>query len=107
MASQSKHRAARKQRGVKQQRRRRRRWRLKRRQGVRRALHELKGQVQKVVQKADSLAFYNLLSSPQLLEKLESLLPQYRERKYPPLVTLAMFLGQVLSADASLQKVVN
>lgn len=38
---------------------------------------------------------------------LEALLPEYRERKYPPTVALAMFLGQVLSADSSCQKAVN
>lgn len=67
----------------------------------------LKKQVQKVVKKVDSLVFFNLLTSPQLLETLESLLPVFRERLYPPTVTLAMFLGQVLSADGSCQNAVN
>jgi hypothetical protein len=61
----------------------------------------------KQVQKVDANHFFNLLTSPQLLEPVEALLPAYRERKYPPTVTLAMFLGQVLSADGSCQKVVN
>jgi hypothetical protein len=51
--------------------------------------------------------FFNLLTGPELLEPLEALLPEYRERKYPPTVTLAMFLGQVLSADGSCQNAVN
>ena len=51
--------------------------------------------------------FFNLITSPQLLELLEALLPEYRERRYPPTVTLAMFSGQVLRADGSCQNAVN
>jgi len=61
----------------------------------------------KYVQKVDANHFFNLLTSPQLLEIVEALLPEYRERKYPPTACLAMFLGQVLSADSSCQKAVN
>ncbi len=42
-----------------------------------------------------------------MLEPLEALLPEYRERKFSPTVTLAMFLGQVLRADGSCQNAVN
>ena len=55
----------------------------------------------------EAVDFFNLLTGPELLEPLEALLPEYRERKYPPTVTLAMFLGQVLSADGSCQNAVN
>lgn len=51
--------------------------------------------------------FFNLLTSPQLLELVESHLPEHRERLYPPTVTLSMFLGQVMSADDSCQNAVN
>jgi len=61
----------------------------------------------KQVEKVDANHFFNLLTSPQLLEAVEALLPEYRERKYPPTECLAMFLGQVLSADGSCQKAVN
>ncbi len=64
-------------------------------------------QVQKVMSKVDSLHFFNLLTGPELLESIEALLPEYRERRYPPTVTLSMFLGQVLSADGSCQNAVN
>lgn len=64
-------------------------------------------EVRKLVQKADSMHFFNLLTGPELLESVEALLPEYRERKYPPTVTLAMFLGQVLSADGSCQNAVD
>lgn len=67
----------------------------------------VKKQIQKMVKKADSMVFFNLLTSPQLLEPLEDLLPEFRERLYPPTVTLAMFLGQVLSADGSCQNAVT
>jgi hypothetical protein len=59
------------------------------------------------IQKVEANHFFNLLTSPQLLETLEALLPDYRERLYPPTVCLSMFLGQVLSADGSCQKAVN
>jgi hypothetical protein len=55
----------------------------------------------------DSMDFFNLITGPELLDKLEALLPEYRERKFPPTVTLAMFLGQVLRADSSCQNAVN
>jgi hypothetical protein len=55
----------------------------------------------------DSMDFFNLITGPQLLEPLEALLPEYRERKYPPTVALAMFLGQILSPDSSCQNAVN
>lgn len=63
--------------------------------------------VAKRVQSVDANDFFNLLTSPQLLEFVEALLPMHRERKYPTTTTLAMFLSQVLSADGSCQKVVN
>ena len=64
-------------------------------------------QVQKAARQVDSMSFFNLVTGPDLLGELEALLPEYRERKYPPTVTLAMFLGQVLSADGSCQNAVN
>jgi hypothetical protein len=67
----------------------------------------LRKQIRKVAREVDSMSFFNLLTGPQLLEKLEALLPEYRDRKYPPTVTLSMFLGQVLSADGSCQNAVN
>jgi hypothetical protein len=51
--------------------------------------------------------FFNLLTSPELLETTEALLPEHRERLYPPTVTLSMFMRQVLEADGSCQKAVN
>ncbi len=55
----------------------------------------------------DSYAMFNLLTGPQLLERVEELLPAHRERLFPPTETLSMFLAQALSADGSCQQVVN
>lgn len=49
----------------------------------------------------DSYAFFNLLTGPQLLAGAKELLPDHRERRFPPTETLSMFLAQVLSADGS------
>lgn len=64
-------------------------------------------QVKKVMQDVSSTHFFNLLTSPELLQSVEALLPQYRERHYPPTVALSMFLSQILSADGSCRNTVN
>ena len=56
---------------------------------------------------SDAFAFFNLLTSPELLDPVESLLPEHRERLFPPTETLSMFLSQALSADRSCQRAVN
>lgn len=56
---------------------------------------------------ADAYSFFDLLTGPALLDQVESLLPQHRERRYPPTETLSMFIAQALSTDRSCQKVVN
>lgn len=56
---------------------------------------------------SDALAFFNLLTSPALLDEVESRLPEHRERLFPPTETLSMFLSQALSADRSCQRAVN
>ena len=64
-------------------------------------------QVSKHAQEADTNHFFNLLTDPRLLETVESLLPEHRERQFPPPQTLAMFLGQIMSADGSCQRIVD
>jgi hypothetical protein len=59
------------------------------------------------VEQADAYAFFNLLTGPELLDRVESLLPAHRERLFPPTETLSMFLSQALSADRSCQRAVN
>lgn len=63
--------------------------------------------IAKHVQKVDANHFFNLLTSPELLDIVEAHLPVHRERQYPPTVTLSMFLGQTMSADGSCQNAVN
>lgn len=55
----------------------------------------------------DGLAFFNLLTSPELFDVLECNLPHHRERVFPPTETLSLFLAQLTSPDQSCQQVVN
>ena len=74
------------------------------------AIRNTRAQQQRVrsqVRNSDSYAFFNLLTGPELLDKVESVLPQHRERRFPPTETLSMFLAQALSADRSCQKAVD
>jgi len=61
----------------------------------------------KQVQTIDANHFFNLLTHPQMLGMVEDQLPEHRERQFTPTVVLAMFLGQVMSADGSCQNAVN
>lgn len=63
--------------------------------------------IQKCAQNTDSYGFFNLLTSPELLSTVEDLLPDHRERLYPPTETLSMFMAQTLNEDRSCQKAVN
>lgn len=56
---------------------------------------------------SNSHSFFNLLTSEALLDKVEELLPEHRERLYPPTEALSMFLAQAMSADRSCQNIVN
>ena len=63
--------------------------------------------IEKRARCSDAMEFFNLLTGPELLNATESLLPDHRERLYPPTVTLSMFIGQALNEDRSCQKAVN
>src|SRR3990172_7100885 len=73
--------------------------------------HRLRVQQQNRVRhradQSDAYTFFNLLTGPDLLDKVESLLPEHRERLFPPTEALSMFLSQALSADRSCQRAVN
>ncbi len=73
----------------------------------RRACAHQQGRVRHHAANSDCYEFFNLLTSPELLEQVESLLPEHRERLFTPTETLSMFLAQALSADRSCQKAVN
>ncbi len=55
----------------------------------------------------DSYSVFNLLTQQPFLNLIESHLPAHRERRYPPLDTLSMFVTQALSEDRSCQAAVN
>ena len=55
----------------------------------------------------EATLFFNALTDEDMFEKLESLLPEYRERVYIPTDTLSMLLSQALNADRSCQNAVN
>jgi hypothetical protein len=55
----------------------------------------------------DAGGFFNLLTGPELLDQVVTLLPAHRERLFPPAETLAMFMAQALSADGSCRQVVD
>ena len=46
-----------------------------------------------------AVEYFNVLTSPEMLETTERLMPEHRERLYPPTVALSMFMRQVLDAD--------
>lgn len=56
---------------------------------------------------SDSYTFFNLLTGPEFLGSVESLLPSHRERLFPPTETLSMFLAQAMNADRSCQRAVD
>ena len=70
-----------------------------------RAKIERRAKVVKAATKA--VEYFNVLTSPEMLETTERLMPEHRERLYPPTVALSMFMRQVLDADHSCQKAVN
>jgi hypothetical protein len=72
-----------------------------------RACAQQQRRVRRHAANTDSDAFFNLLTGPRLLEQVEALLPEHRERLFPPTETLSMFLAQALSADRSCQQAVD
>ena len=70
-------------------------------------LHQRRKSIGRRGRSTQAVEFFNVLTSPQLLQTSEALLPEHRERLYPPTVTLSMFMRQALQADGSCQKAVN
>ena len=73
----------------------------------RRARTHQQKRVRQHLENTDSYRFFNILTGPELLVEVESLLPEHRERLFPPTETLSMFLAQALSADRSCQRAVD
>ena len=63
--------------------------------------------IKKHAKKSTPHAFLQLLDSPQIREAIAELLPEHRQRLFPPTQTLSMFLSQALSPDRSCQAIVN
>jgi hypothetical protein len=63
--------------------------------------------IQQYRSKNQSLEYFNLLTSDEMLNEVEALLPDHRERLFPPTETLSLFMAQVMSADQSCQQIVN
>jgi hypothetical protein len=74
---------------------------------ARSVLHQRRSSIGRRARATEAVEFFNVLTSPELLDTTEALLPEHRERLYPPTVTLSMFMRQVLEADGSCQKAVN
>lgn len=53
---------------------------------------------------SDSYDFFNILTGPELLDQVENLLPDHRERLFPPTETLSMFLAQAAYPQSRTQK---
>lgn len=70
-------------------------------------LHQRRRSIGRRARSTEAVEFFNVLTSRELLDTTEALLPEHRERLYPPTVTLSMFMRQVLEADGSCQKAVN
>jgi hypothetical protein len=62
--------------------------------------------IQRQFAQAPGLPFANLLPEAFIVQLLDELGVEFRDRDYPPLVVLAMFLGQCSDADPSLQQAV-
>jgi Transposase DDE domain len=70
-------------------------------------LHQRQTRIARQAKTTQTVEFFNLLTSPELLQTTEVLLPEHRERLYPPTVALSMFMRQALESDGSCQKAVN
>ena len=70
-------------------------------------LHQRQTHIAGRAKATQAVEFFNVLTSPELLQTTEAVLPKHCERLYPPTVALSMFMRQVLEADGSCQKAAN
>ena len=70
-------------------------------------LHQRRSRITRRSGSTEAVEFFNVLTSAEVLETTEALLPVHRERLYPPTTTLSIFMRQTLEADASCQRAVN
>jgi hypothetical protein len=69
--------------------------------------HQHRKSIERRARSTQAMEFFNILTGEALLETVDALSADHRERLYPPTVTLSMFMQQALDADGSCQKVVN
>lgn len=74
---------------------------------INRSIQPLQQRIKHYATASDAFDFFNQLTSQDLLETIESTLPEHRERLFPPTETLSMFLAQALKPDRSCQGIVN
>ncbi len=65
---------------------------------IRRACAYQQRRVQSHASNSDSCTFFNLLTGPEWRTQVESMLPEHRERLFPPIETLSMFFLYLLKA---------
>ncbi len=63
--------------------------------------------IRRRIRQNSTVDFFNVITGPLLLELTETVLPEHRERLYPPKVTLSIFIKQALAEDGSCQRAVN
>ncbi len=78
-----------------------------RKSNPRSVVRQQRQEIQQHVGGIEAVDFFNVLTGPELLELTDSLLPEHRERLYPPTVTLSIFIKQALAENASCQYAVN
>ena len=64
---------------------------------ARSVLHQQRRRIGRRLRSNSAVESFN----PELLETTGALLPEHRERPYPPTVKLSMFMRQMLEADGS------
>jgi hypothetical protein len=74
---------------------------------VRGVLQQRRRSIGRRLRATEAVEYFNVLTGPELLETTEAVLPEHRERLYPPTVTLSTFMRQVLEGDGSCEKAVN
>jgi hypothetical protein len=62
-------------------------------------IEQHRASIRKNLRAHEAVDFFNILTGPWLFNLTESLLPDHRERLYPPAVTLSMFIKQSLDED--------
>lgn len=72
-----------------------------------RFVHSQQHRIQHYAATSGAFDFFNMLTSPELMQTLEASLPDHRERLFPPTETLSMFIAQALKPDRSCQSIVN